>query len=203
MARISDITAVILAGGASRRMGTDKAMLDFNGCPLLSLIVEYMECMFEKVLIAGGDPQRYADQAVPVVPDLFDGKGAIVGIHAGLSAATTDRIFAIACDSPYPCADLIRKLIDIDREAAWVVPRTELGLEPLFSIYHKSCLPALEQIIAENKRRISLLGGMVPTCYVGEAILRSIDPELRSFVNVNTPEDLANLGEFKNNPCAS
>ncbi|NLH49634.1 MAG: molybdenum cofactor guanylyltransferase [Myxococcales bacterium] len=187
---LNDITAVILAGGHSARMGRDKALLPFAGTPLLLGLIATMRRLFSQVLVAGGDPARYPDLPVPVVPDLFPGRGAMAGLHAGIAHAATPRIFALACDTPFPEIALIHRLARLDPGADWVLPHTASGHEPLFAVYSQACRPAMEKLLAAGKSRILLLAETVRTRLVEEDELRRYDPELRSFINLNTPEDL-------------
>ena len=187
---LADITAVILAGGSSARMGRDKALLPFAGTPLLLGLIAAMRRLFSRVLVAGGDPARYPGLPVPVVPDFFPGRGALAGLHAGIAHATTPRIFALACDTPFPDPTLIRWLAGLDPDADWILPHTSSGHEPLFAVYSQACRLPMEKLLAAGKSRILLLAESVRIRLVEEAELRRYDPELRSFINLNTPEDL-------------
>lgn len=191
--KIQDVTAVILAGGRSRRMGADKALIRYQGHTLLERQVTTMQRLFATVLVAGCDPARYPHVPVEVVPDVLPTGSAIVGLHAGLSAAPTDRIFAIACDIPFPQERLIRFLLDYAPAADWVVPSTAKGLEPLFAVYGQECRPAIERIVDGGNHRIRFLEQNVKTAFVAEDDLRRYDPALRSFININTPDDFDSL----------
>ena len=188
-----DISAVILAGGRSRRMGFDKSLIELDGQTLLARVIGQMQDLFAHVAVAAGSADRYQNLTVPQIPDILPGRGALVGLHAGLAAAPTSRIFALACDTPFPRPELIHYLVGLSREADWVVPRTEKGLEPLFAVYGRACLPAMEQLVRRNEFRIRLLADAVVTRYVDEATLRRFDPDLRSFVNLNTVQELERL----------
>lgn len=191
IARIDNVTGVVLAGGASRRMGCDKALLPWQGRTLLEAIVERLAAIFDRVLVAGGRREDLADRGFQHVPDRLAGDGAIVGIHAGLAAAADPRVFVVACDACQPSAELIRFLVGFAPTVAWVCPRTGRGLEPLFAVYSRDCLDPLADLVRQGKRRISLLADLVATVFVDEPLLRRYDPDLRSFINLNTPEDLA------------
>jgi len=191
--KIQDVTAVVLAGGRSKRMGTDKALIRYQGHTLLERQVANMQRLFTHVLVAGGDPARYPHAPAPVVPDVLPSGGSIVGLHAGLSAATTDRIFAVACDIPFPQEQLIRFLVEAAPDADWVVPQTAKGLQPLFALYSQRCRPAIEAIVATGDMRIQRLDDHIETARIAEVDLRRHDPALRSFININTPDDFNSL----------
>jgi FdhD protein len=190
-ARIDDVTGVVLVGGSSRRMGFDKALLPWDDRTLLEAIVERLGRVFRRVLIVGGRHDDLAIAGCEHAPDRLAGGGAIVGIHAALAASTDPRAFVMACDACHPAEDLIRFLVAHDPAAAWVCPRTRHGLEPLFAVYAQACRRPLEALVAQGIRRIRVLADHVPTVFVAEPLLRRHDPELRSFVNLNTPADLA------------
>jgi molybdopterin-guanine dinucleotide biosynthesis protein A len=190
MERIKGVTAAVLAGGRSRRMGADKAMLPWRGASLLAWVVGRMQTMFAQVLVVGGDPARFPQLSVPRAPDALSGEGAIVGVHAALAAAPDPRVFVIGCDAPYPSEPLVRFLASRAPQAAWTCPRTARGIEPLFAVYSCACLEPLRGLIHGGERRLRRLADLVETVFVEEAELRAYDPELRSFINLNTPEDL-------------
>jgi molybdopterin-guanine dinucleotide biosynthesis protein A len=127
--------------------------------------------------------------------DVFPGAGPLAGLHAGIHAASHDRVFAVATDMPFVDAMLVREMIAACPDTDAIVPRIrtpkfdEPQPEPLHGVYRKTCLPAIEAALAAGfKRAISFLGG-VAVCYLDEDALRRFDPELRSFRNVNTPEE--------------
>jgi len=171
-------------------MGSDKALLEFDGRTLLERVIAGMSELFAEVLIAGGKPERYPGSAAPVVADRLEGRGAIIGLHAGLAAAKTPRIFAVACDAPFFSPELIRHLVGLAPAADWIVPRTGKGLEPLFAVYSQACRPVIEELVQRGQRQIIGLAERVAVHYVEEEELRCFDPELRSFINVNTPGDV-------------
>lgn len=186
-----DITAVVLAGGKSSRMGFDKALLRWRGTTLVEHAVDKLRTVFDRVLVAGGDAARFAQLGVPVIPDVLPGGGAVIGIHTALATATTPRVFVMACDAPFAEPALIAHLAGVAPDASWVLPHTDQGYEPLFAVYAQDCRPALEAIVASGRRRIMRLADYVPPHVVEEDQLRRFDPLLRSFVNLNTPDELA------------
>jgi molybdopterin-guanine dinucleotide biosynthesis protein A len=192
---IDNVTGVVLAGGSSRRMGFDKALLPWQGKTLLQTIVDFLAGIFHRVIVVGG--RRHAPYAGEIehVPDILQGSGAIVGIHAALAAIDDPRAFVMACDACFPSAPLIRFLTAHDPAAAWVCPRTGLGIEPLFSVYARTCMKPIEELVARNERSLKMLAEHVTTVFVDEPLLRRHDPDLRSFTNLNTPSDLAALRE--------
>lgn len=186
-----DVTGVLLAGGKSRRMGRDKALLELQGKALFERALTLLQRHFPRVLIAGDRPDL-ARPEVPAIADVFPGS-ALGGIHAGLSAAATEWIFVAPCDMPFPDPALVEKLLRLRTGADAVVPRTDRGYEPVFALYHKNCLAPMEAQLKQGRYRISEL--------LAELRLNILDaPQLppgwqRALTNLNTPADYARVRE--------
>lgn len=179
----------ILAGGASRRMGRNKALLPFRGKPLLGHQLDVLSPLFSEILISANDPDPYAPFKIRVVPDQFAEPCSLAGIHALLKAATAPRVFVVACDLPFLHPGLIRKMLDVSGDFDVIVPETSEGLEPLHAIYSRACLPAIEAAAAEGHWKAAGF-------YEGLWIDRfPVDPDdwrvdgRSPFLNANTPEE--------------
>jgi molybdopterin-guanine dinucleotide biosynthesis protein A len=192
----------VLAGGASRRIGRDKAFLELGGRPLIAHVVERLASVCAEVLIVAGDTSLYADLGVPVVEDRFRGVGVLGGLHTGLEVAAHDVALAVGCDMPFLNPDLLRAF------AAWAEgfdvavlrlepppPRSGGGtrggqyVEPLHAAYRRACLSALEAAIHAGERRVVSFFPHVRVRYVSPAEVALFDPDLRSFRNVNTLQE--------------
>lgn len=191
---IPGTTGVILAGGASRRMGSDKSLLPLNGERFIERTYQLMAGLFEEVIIVTNTPQLYADIPCRKVPDIHLGKGALAGIHAGLHHADNRQIFVAACDMPFLQPELIRHLCEENR-ADIHIPRSEHCLEPLHACYTKSCLSAMELLLGSECRRIIDFFPQVEVLEMPQAEWQQYDPEGRSFRNINTPQDYFALRE--------
>src|SRR5690348_12151773 len=121
-----EATCGILAGGASSRMGHNKALLPFRGKTLLEYQLEILSPLFKEVIVGANDPAPYASFGVRVVPDLLSERCALTGIHAILKAARHPRVFAVACDMPFLNPGLIDAMAALP-EADVVVPESERG----------------------------------------------------------------------------
>lgn len=187
------VSAAIMAGGKSRRMGRDKAWLDLgDGRPIVRRVIDVVSEVADEVFLVANDA-RFGTLGPRVVADRFPGGGVLGGIATGLAAAAHDRVLVVACDMPFLRADVLRFLVE--RGEGWdaVVPRVRERYETLHALYTKACVAPIERALAAGEMRvISFLGG-VRVRSVGEAELRAIDPDLRSITNVNTPEELAAL----------
>lgn len=179
----------ILAGGASRRMGRNKALLPFRGKPLIRHQLDLLAPLFSEILISANEPAPYAPFGLRVVPDLFAEPCSLSGIHALLKAATAPRVFVVACDLPFLNPALIRKLLEVPGDFDVVVPESDEGLEPLHAIYSRTCLPAIEKSAADSQWKVSAFypGLWVDTVPIvdGDWLVEGRSP----FTNANTPDD--------------
>jgi molybdopterin-guanine dinucleotide biosynthesis protein A len=187
--RSDDLTGLVLAGGASRRMGLDKALLELDGRPLIQIVLERMAEVCGEVLIVADDVTAYAEFGTAVVEDRFRDVGVLGGLHAGLAAASRDLTLAVGCDMPFLKPELLRAF------AAWaagydvVLLRRGGYVEPLHGAYRRTCLPAIEAAIRAGKRRIISFFPQVRVRTVTPEDIAPIDPQLESFHNLNTPEE--------------
>ena len=131
------ISAAIMAGGKSRRMGQDKAWIGLEGRPIIARVIDVLREVADEVLIVANDP-RFAELGLPVVPDRFPEGGALGGIATGLGAATHDRVLVAACDMPFLRADIWRLLVQRSDGADAVVPRVGGEYETLHALYTKA-----------------------------------------------------------------
>jgi FdhD protein len=188
--RIPGVTGVILAGGASSRMGSDKALLPYQGGRFIEAIHRRMEELFEEVIVATGETGRYDFLPCRRVTDLYPGMGALAGIHAALRASGSEKIFVVACDMPHLAPDLIRHLCSLAEGADVVVPEGDGGLlEPLHAVYRKGVLPAVEDALRDGQCRVVSFFDRVRVRRVPLAEVERIDPGRCAFRNINTPED--------------
>lgn len=185
-----DITGVILAGGQSSRMGRNKALIKIDGVPLIKRVHTALSNIFPELLIVTNTPEIYQFLNCRSVPDQFVGEGSLAGIHAALSNAKTDYIFVTACDMPDLSSALIRQLCTLAGNHDIVVPSSMTGLEPLQALYKKSCLPVIERMLKEEKRKILWLYEQLDTLIVEWEKLKLLPGADLAFRNLNTPEDL-------------
>ena len=210
------LSAIILSGGQSRRMGRDKALLELNGERLLDRVANTLSAMSDDVVVVAGDPERYGGGPWRVVGDAFPGAGALGGLYSGLQAARHPYVVAVACDMPFLNVPLLGYLARAARGWDAAVPRvsdTALGadaelmprqtakdrdLQPLHAVYNRRVAKAiLERITAGDLRMI----GFFPTIrvrYIGAAQVERYDKEHLSFFNANTPEEWSAVQERLN-----
>jgi len=188
-----EVTGVILSGGPSSRMGRDKALLPWRGATILEEVYRRMTNIFREVILVTNRPGEYSFLPCRKVPDRYVGLGSLAGIHAGLRTADTPHIFAVACDMPFLDERLVRYLLSLRGEADAVIPESGFGPEPLHAVYGAGSIPAIEEALESGERRITSFFGKVRVRKVVDEELSAFDPALRSFRNVNTPEDYSRL----------
>lgn len=185
-----DVTGIVLAGGKSRRMGRDKALLPFGGRPLVSRSVEACRALFARTLLVGGARAALRALGVPVIADDCPGS-PLGGLITALRHAGTPWIFALACDLPWPEPRLMARLVELRTGYDVVVPRSAAGYEPLCAVYGSGCLAPLERLLAAGTLRLFDLYPLVRTRVVPLAELAELVTPGRTFVNINTPEEFA------------
>ncbi|MBI3743911.1 MAG: molybdenum cofactor guanylyltransferase [Chloroflexi bacterium] len=188
------VTGVILAGGRSRRLGRDKRLEPFAGETLFARVAKRLgEVCDEIVAVAADEDSRAAlpnVEAVRVVNDVYPDRGSLGGIYSGLAAATNTWSIVVATDMPFLNVRLLTHLLSLREGYDAVVPMVEGFPEPTHAAYAKTCLKPIEARIQRNDLKIAKFFEDVHVRFVEEAELRRFDPDLDSFFNVNTPEDL-------------
>jgi molybdopterin-guanine dinucleotide biosynthesis protein A len=184
-------SGAVLAGGESRRFGQDKAHAVLAGKPLVSHVIETLQVLFEDVLIVTNEPVAYEHFDVTVVSDIVRGAGSLGGLLTALVHAKEERCFVVACDMPFLNPALIRRMLGRCKGLDVVVPSIQGDLQPLHAIYSRRCLGHIEERIAEGEFRIFDFYPEVLTLQFEERLCREVDPEGRSFANINTQEELA------------
>jgi molybdopterin-guanine dinucleotide biosynthesis protein A len=186
---ILDCTAIILAGGESKRMGRDKTALPFNGETLLQSVIASVQPLFAQTLVSVRELR--SDVALPQICDTQADGGPLVGLISALEAVTTPWAFVVACDMPFVAPALITHLASLCDQHQAVVPQVNEHAQPLAAFYARGCLPVLRQSLASSNK--SLTGALknLDVCYVAAHELVQFDPQLRSFFDLDTPQDLA------------
>ena len=185
-------TGVILAGGQNKRFdGQNKAFIRIGGKRILDRLLEVYRQLFDQIVLVTNDPAAYMDVDAMIVTDHYEVRSSLNGLHAGLFAAAHEYAFFAACDTPFIKGALIRHIVhQIEPKADLIIPTTGAGYEPMCAVYKKTCLPDMAWQLEHDRLKIQALFRKVRVKTIPEAGLRALDPELISFFNVNTPEDL-------------
>lgn len=187
---IPDCTALILAGGDSRRMGRDKTRIEFEGQYLLQRVIGQMQAIFPQVRVSVRQPRP--DIEVPQICDQAPGAGPLAGLCAGLSGVETPWIYALAADMPFLAPRVVELLAQQRGNRQAVVPVVRGIPQPLAAFYAASALPVLQADLAgSGKHSLRAVLEQLDVAWVEEACLLAADPDLRSFFDLDTPADLA------------
>jgi molybdenum cofactor guanylyltransferase len=181
-------------------MGTDKALLSLepDGPPLASIVVELTKRISDDVFLVSPPRPDYSELGAPLHPDLYDETGPLGGIASALVHARHDHCLVVSCDMPFLNLDLLRWMIARPRTYDVLVPRLraetrqggEFTYQTMHAIYGKGCLPAIERALAGGRRQTVGFFAEVKVEAIDEETVRRLDPDLRSFFSVNTPEAL-------------
>ena len=195
------LSAAVLAGGMSRRMGADKALLRLRpgDPPLAKVVIERVGAVADEVLVIASDRPSYAAFGVPVVPDRFPDAGTLGGIVTALLAARHRHCLIVACDMPFLNLELLRWMADQPRDYDVLIPRLSgesrqgggFVFQTLHAIYEKGCIAPIRRQLEAGGRQVIGFFPEVGVRVVDEDRTRALDPELRSFFNANTPEAAA------------
>jgi molybdenum cofactor guanylyltransferase len=184
------VSVLVLAGGRSRRLGIDKALLHIDGEWLLQRIVQRLQTLSEDVQIIASDREKLATLGVPIVPDARPGTGVLGGIYTGLESMRCAYGLFVACDMPLLNLSLLRYMVSVASEFDVVIPRVAGEVEPLHAIYSRICLPPIDEALQRGELRPRAFFPAVRVRYVEQEEVEAFDPELRSIININTPQDL-------------
>jgi molybdopterin-guanine dinucleotide biosynthesis protein A len=193
------VTGVILAGGESRRFDyVNKAFFEINGERIVERVFRVMRAVFDDIIVVTNNPADYLKWDVRITTDIFPCRSSMTGVHAGLFLAQTPYIFVCGCDTPFLKKELIETVLSgLEKVVDVVVPQKENGwFEPLCAVYSRACLQPVERCLKEKTYDIRRIFEEVRVKSLGEEVLRQADPELASFFNVNTPEDLRQAREI-------
>jgi molybdenum cofactor guanylyltransferase len=184
------MTGIVLAGGRSRRFGENKAVATVGGRRLIDHVVDLHRSIFDEVIIVSARPTDFLSLGCTVVADLAPERGPLCGIATGLLHASHEHAFVTACDMPFLKKDLLGYLRDRGPGCHAVVPVVSGHLEPLHAVYARSCLPLILESLDRGATRVIDFYAHARVREIGEEELRRYDPDLVSFFNINTRDDL-------------
>ena len=193
------LSVVIQAGGESRRMGQEKALLPFLGKPLIVRVLERVAPLGAEVLVTTNHPQSYPFLDIPLHADLIPGRGALGGLFTALSVARHPLVAVVACDMPFASPALLAAERDclVDPPFAVAIPSNGSTLEPFHAVYRRSaCLPAIQAALQAGRWRADAWFTEVQLKIFSPEEVRRYDPHQRAFINVNTPAELRQAEEL-------
>jgi molybdenum cofactor guanylyltransferase len=184
------LTGLILAGGRSSRMGVDKALLEFEGEPLLARVAARLGTVCEEILVASGDGSRLAAFGLPQVADAVPDSGPLGGLIAGLEHAGHPLMAVVAVDMPFASTELLAAMAAMRRSEDAVVPLSADGLEPLHAVYARPAAGTLRSMLAAGTLSLRRALGSLDVTYVDSDVTGRLDPSGRFAWNLNEPGDL-------------
>jgi len=190
---VTRVAAAIVAGGSARRLGgVVKPLLVVEGRRIIDRQLDVLRPLFARVVIVANDPAPFAELEIPVIPDrVGPGRGPLAGIDAALAwlPPEADAVVCVAGDMPFLAPAILRALRDA-RPAAAVAPRPRGRVEPLCARYGRALAPAIAAAITAGQLAVHALLARPGVAFLDDDELGALDPTLRSFANVNTPDDL-------------
>jgi molybdopterin-guanine dinucleotide biosynthesis protein A len=188
------LSICVQAGGESRRMGQDKALMPFLGRPLIQRVVDRLTPLADEVIVTTNRPEDYRFLGLPLFPDLKPGRGALGGLYTALSSATCEAVAVVACDMPFASLTLIDagyRLL-VQEEADVVIPDSGGGLEPMHAVYRReTCIAAIEAAIEADRWKLISWFPQVKVRILQPDEVKLHDPSGLAFWNLNTPEEFA------------
>jgi molybdopterin-guanine dinucleotide biosynthesis protein A len=185
-------TGVILAGGRNSRLpGKKKGFRKINGEMIIEKILRELRSAVDEIIIVTNDLCDFVKWDAMIVSDIDQSRCALSGVHAGIYYASYDKVFITACDTPFITKDIIKYIISCkDDYHDVVIPEAEGGLETLLALYSKPCLPMVEKNLKAGLYMIKKFYSKKKVKKIPIDSIKKIDPEMKSFFNVNTPYDL-------------
>ncbi len=200
------VTGVILAGGRSRRMGQNKALMPLGDEPLIVSVVRQMELVTDELLLITNEPDLYTSLKLPMYVDIVPNMGPLGGIYTGLTHAANSTVLCVGCDMPLLQPNLLSHLITLLGDYDAVVPCIEAAdgtkLEPvhvfqtLSAVYSKRCLPVIEEMLAAGELSVHAMYNWIDARIVQPHEWQALDPRGLSFLNINTPEDFEKANRY-------
>jgi len=182
------ITGIILAGGKSSRMGSDKGLIPLNGKPMIEHVINHLKKLDIPIIIISNNPE-YEKFGLPVYEDEFKDKGPVAGIYTGLLHSKTDTNIVLSCDVPFVSTELLQYLLDNSKNNRVTLPKLNGKIHPLVGVYKTDSLPTFKEHLKNDQRKLIKVCNHLNSCILD----LSSHPELNNealFKNMNTQEDL-------------
>lgn len=191
MPRHGDVTGIVLAGGAGRRMGAPKPLLPLGGRTLIEHAAAAMEPLVSGIIVVTNDAEALAFLGLPTVGDAEPGRGPLMGLYSGLLACPTPYALAAACDAPFMQPALMEALIARRRPDAMALPETGDGPQPMPGVYSTALAPGIAALLESGRAAMRDLVAAGPVELLPKDAVQALDPDGWTFRDVDTPEDLA------------
>ena len=188
-----DITGIILCGGKSSRMKTNKALLKFGDRTTIEILTNKLSMIFSQLLISANSIKEYSFLNLPIVKDLYFNKGPLAGIYSALKTSNTEKNFIISCDMPLLSIDIIDYLTDFNSDKKILLPKVNGNIQKLCGIYSKSIIEEIEKLIVQSETDKKLKGSIYELIERVPTELIDVEPLLfynqNIFLNMNSLKD--------------
>lgn len=191
---LNKVTAVVLAGGASSRMGVNKALLKLGDKTMIERVVNPLKDIFEEVIVVTNSPHEYKMlKDVVFIKDhpITEKRNSLIGLYSGLVECKTDYMFVTGCDMPFINKDLINYMANLTEEEKGkekdvIIPFIGGHYQPLYAIYRKSAIPEFENLIKANRYKITDVLLNLQVMKIIEEVVKDYDFKMTCFENINT-----------------
>ncbi len=194
---LENCTGAILAGGENRRMPVLKSFIEINGGKIIERNLKIMQRLFKEILIITNQPEVYLYLGLPLFGDVYDMRGPMTGVLTSLLNSSNHWVFISACDMPFINEYLIRYMAAKRDNHNAVAPLLKGKTEPLFAFYSKKLIPYMEKAVVSGKTSLKDIFYNKRVKYITGDEIKNIDPDTRSFINFNTPEDVRSILRIK------
>ncbi|HLS35760.1 MAG TPA: molybdenum cofactor guanylyltransferase [Bacillota bacterium] len=191
-----DICAVVLCGGKSTRMGTNKALLPINDKPVIEHIIHKLRKLTDEIILITNDKEAYEYLQLPMYRDRFDDAGPLAGIESAMYHVHAEKYMFVACDMPFIQADVYKYLVQTIAHHDAVVPIFEGRVHPLASIYKRTALPIIQEKLLKDDLRVRSFYDEIDIKYVDK--FPNVDKKTieQHFFNMNNPEQYEQAKEI-------
>ncbi len=186
---MSDISAIILAGGKSSRMGTDKGLMDFNGKLMISYIIETLNSLQLPIHIISNNA-NYASLGFPTHTDLIEDAGPVGGIYTGLKKVNSETSIVLSCDVPFVTAELLNTLIEQSQNHDASIAKFQNKLHPLIGVYNNSCTDIFKEHLDKRQYKLMKVCDNLELNIVDFTQHESLASS-HFFANINSPKEIA------------
>ncbi len=189
-------SGIIMAGGRSSRMKFNKAFAQVGGKPVIQIIIDKLQPIFQELMIISNEPQLFTSFGLPIFQDVYPYLGPVGGIHSALVNASFDQMFILGCDMPFMNMQLVDYILGKINNYDSVVPEIDSYLQPLAAVYNRSCLPIFSECLEHDKLKLTLIFSELNALVLKEDELQKFGRVREMFFNVNDPDALAEAQEI-------
>jgi len=189
-------SGVIMAGGRSSRMKFNKAFAQVGGKPVVQIIIEKLQPLFQELIIISNEPHLFTSFGLPIYQDIYPYLGPVGGIHSALVNASYDQMFILGCDMPFMNMQLVEYMLSKISNYDSVVPEINSYLQPLAAVYKRTCLPVFTECLENDKLKLTRIFSELNALVLNEDELQKFGSVKEMFFNVNDPDALAQAQEI-------